>query len=1206
MLTSLGERPSNDALETHYELLDELGRGAMGRVLRARDRATGEVVAVKSLLPAASADDLFSLKQEFRISRGISSPHLIPIYNLVVSGRTAHVVMPLLAGTTLDRWSLLGPWYQRPDEVLGVVAGIAAGLRDLHGLGLVHRDVKPHNIIVEPDGRAVLLDYGLASRERGVDVFVTSSPEALVGTWSYLAPECIRGGPANAASDAFATGVTLTEVFAGERPIRSPIDWSVDPAWLEAHLRSLAERLPALHAMVVALLDPEPARRPTFEKISGELAEMRGVATTQRASGERRHAIVGRGAELDRIRAQFALGPGVFGVVGASGIGKTTIVAEALRTCPQERERLVLIGRSHPGESVAYRMLDPVMDELGRWLLRCEPARVRELFAGDLPILQRAFPTLARLSVDGAEPLPPGPEELRRRLPIALARLLREVDARWSLVLWLDDVHWADDDGVTLLVEVLSRFEGRGPIVVLSGRELPPALRPSVREMIALARLDSAAAMELAAQVTVEAASSLEDLLSAAEGNPALIVQLASHGERGRETDVDIAARLSRMPSAAASLRHVVASDLAGFAQEERDVVLATSLLGHPLPLAALPLFSVGLAPRRMAHRLARGGLLRLAHYRGADAIEFAHDRLRVAATELIDPPARTALHARLAESLIRMGGAEPESIAKQMCQADRRDQARPYFVAAGDQALERLAFDHAAGCFAAALEGCASPLERAALLGRLARALSLAGRIGEAADRYDEAADLAKGDEHWVLLEQAGIHYLQAARIDDGLARLRSLFARHGRRLPKSDLALLLSLGAARLRPRRHALGAYPIRPTPEPHHTALADLAFSTTTSLAQVNLALGAWMQQLHYRHGLASGSLHHVARALIVEAGFLGTSGRDARVSERLLGDAAALLERIDDQSLRALHAAMSAGVRWSSGEWASCVRFAEEAERIARTRCVGAWWALNFSRSMILDASRWMGAYDSLVERLRDYLQDAVRRGDTHARITFETRFASVAELLRDRPIEAWHACAAARQWRTSGVHLQHLTELHARAECLLYAGHPEAALRWVEQRYRGIRRSPLMMSKPPRLKVLHQLATCRLAVAAVESGGRRRALVRSVRPLERELRSVGWGYTNLLADLLAHGCALTLGQASQHTAEGLSRHALALDMRQYADALSIASDPVPGAGQRPSISTDAIARPERWAAVLIPGISPPVPPHRELSTPPEA
>src|SRR6185369_12602361 len=131
--------------------------------------------AIKALAPDASSDDLFSIKREFRIAMSLSSPHLVPIYDLFVEDSASYISMALLRGLTLDDWARDTEWRSEPARLGDVLVGALAGLVDLHDAGLVHRDIKPANIVVEADGSTVLVDYGLATRT-GASSFVTSNP----------------------------------------------------------------------------------------------------------------------------------------------------------------------------------------------------------------------------------------------------------------------------------------------------------------------------------------------------------------------------------------------------------------------------------------------------------------------------------------------------------------------------------------------------------------------------------------------------------------------------------------------------------------------------------------------------------------------------------------------------------------------------------------------------------------------------------------------------------------------------------------------------------------------------------------------------------------------------------------------------------------------------------------------------------------------
>ena len=216
-----------------YEIVAPLGAGGMGEVYRARDTRLGRDVALK-VLPASvagDADRLRRFEQEARATGALNHPNVLAVYDVGEHEGTPFLVTELLEGATLRERLQAGPL--PPRKALEVAGQIARGLAAAHEKGIVHRDLKPENLFVTKDGRVKILDFGLAKAVGG-EVSATEStlaetePGAVLGTAGYMAPEQVRGKPADARADIFAFGAVLYEMLAGKRAF--PGDTAIDRA----------------------------------------------------------------------------------------------------------------------------------------------------------------------------------------------------------------------------------------------------------------------------------------------------------------------------------------------------------------------------------------------------------------------------------------------------------------------------------------------------------------------------------------------------------------------------------------------------------------------------------------------------------------------------------------------------------------------------------------------------------------------------------------------------------------------------------------------------------------------------------------------------------------------------------------------------------------------------------------------------------------
>jgi len=205
-------------LQERYEIADEIGRGGFSIVYRARDRRIGADVAIKLLVPPPAAARLARerLRREVQAVRQLSHPNIVAVYDVVDDGPWSFVVMEYVPGPDLAvRVRQRGPL--DADSAARVGRDITAALAAAHRRGILHRDVKPQNILLAPDGRARLTDFGSA-RLAGQETVTQTG--GLVGTADYMAPEQLAGGRGDARADEYALGVTLYYALTGELPAR--------------------------------------------------------------------------------------------------------------------------------------------------------------------------------------------------------------------------------------------------------------------------------------------------------------------------------------------------------------------------------------------------------------------------------------------------------------------------------------------------------------------------------------------------------------------------------------------------------------------------------------------------------------------------------------------------------------------------------------------------------------------------------------------------------------------------------------------------------------------------------------------------------------------------------------------------------------------------------------------------------------------------
>ncbi|MEO8550926.1 MAG: serine/threonine-protein kinase, partial [Kofleriaceae bacterium] len=453
-----------------YHVVRELGRGGMGVVYLARDLRRDMDVAIKFRGITHHNASLW-LKREFRAVASLRHPNLVELYELVASEGSCYFTMEYLRGVDPRRWVEHAPLAPRlvPSSVPGlsydttrttppiqeahteipisqptipalrvvpqvdfgrvrsVLAQLAEGLAFLHARGVIHRDVKPSNVIVGDDGTTKLLDFGLALENRRAEQEL-SRETRVVGTAAYLAPEYVERLMVSPAMDVYALGIVAFELVTGAPPFGGAMHVLSRLNRIVALPRASSinrEVPPDIDDLIDHLLQQDPARRPTAlelaVRLTGELSQPRQV---RRAS-----KFVGRGGELHRLSNRL-MDPAHDGrlvlVTGPSGVGKSSLIDEAVgRVRLDGSDDVLWRGRCHERERVPYRAFDFVIDDLATELAGNAQLVGMIDHAG---ALARVFPTLGEL-LEGAVHSPAA-EDLRverERALFAMTDLFRHV-----------------------------------------------------------------------------------------------------------------------------------------------------------------------------------------------------------------------------------------------------------------------------------------------------------------------------------------------------------------------------------------------------------------------------------------------------------------------------------------------------------------------------------------------------------------------------------------------------------------------------------------------------------------------------------------------------------------------------------------------------------------------------------------------------------
>ena len=300
--TSTPTLPFASGQLAHYRIIEKIGAGGMGEVYRARDEQLDRDVAIK-VLPAASFEDPTArarLVREAKAAAALNHPHICTVYEVGEAHGQTYIAMELVEGQPLSARLKAGAL--SPEQVVRYGLQLADALAHAHESGVVHRDLKSANVMVRPDGRVKVLDFGLAKRLSTAelttvitrDVASLTEPGTVMGTVAYMAPEQLRGQPAQTHSDVWALGVVLHELAGGRRPFEGQTGFELSAAILSEVPAPLPSEIPRpLQTVIGRCLEKEPGQRyQVGSEVRAALEAVHAGADVQTAATEMRSAVV--------------------------------------------------------------------------------------------------------------------------------------------------------------------------------------------------------------------------------------------------------------------------------------------------------------------------------------------------------------------------------------------------------------------------------------------------------------------------------------------------------------------------------------------------------------------------------------------------------------------------------------------------------------------------------------------------------------------------------------------------------------------------------------------------------------------------------------------------------------------------------------------------------------------------------------------------
>jgi tetratricopeptide (TPR) repeat protein len=466
---------------SHYQLVHRLGSGGMGVVWMARDTRLGRNVALK-FLPEEFVHErrfLARFQREARTASALNHPHICTIHDMDEHLGQPFLVMELIEGRTLRELAREGISVATLRQ-LG--SQVAKALAAAHGAGIVHRDVKPENIMVRADGYVKVVDFGLARETAAIGASggAVSDPGTIVGTVRYMSPEQARGESVDSATDVFSLGIVFYELASGRHPFEADTHIGILHG-IQTHAplppsRVNPEVSPALDGLILKMLEKDPRLRPGAVEVEEALAASPGGRTQAAIPAPRspRRVTVGRDRELETLRTAFAAVEqsrgSILALAGEAGIGKTTLVEDLLASLMEEgRPCMSAQGRCSErlAGTEAYLPFLEALEGLLHGVKREWVAREMKLLA---PTWYIRIAPLAQDTSSIAQVLAEAQIASQERMKRELVAFLEELGRNQPVLLFLDDVHWADISTADLLSYLGSRCASMRLLMVVTYR----------------------------------------------------------------------------------------------------------------------------------------------------------------------------------------------------------------------------------------------------------------------------------------------------------------------------------------------------------------------------------------------------------------------------------------------------------------------------------------------------------------------------------------------------------------------------------------------------------------------------------------------------------------------------------------------------------------------------------------------------------------